>query len=88
MTGLYFPSVRVSRFATRCGRTVAMPSPRFSRKNENLKNRRLVRFFADKYYGTDTDNAEKHRKARVAEKVVCELYIMLVVVLEEFDFSV
>ena len=46
-------SVVISRFATRCGRTVAMPSPRFSRKKSNLKNHRLVRFFADKYDGTE-----------------------------------
>ena len=50
---IYFLSVTLSRFATRCGRTVAMPSPRFSLKNENLKNKRLVRFFADIYDVTE-----------------------------------
>ena len=47
-------SVKLSRFATRYGRTVAIWSPRISRKTSNLKNNRLVRFFADKYAGTET----------------------------------
>ena len=57
-------------------------------KKFKLKNRRLVRFFADKYAGTDSDYAENTRKALITEKVVCELYFQLVVVLEEFDFGV
>ena len=57
-------------------------------KNFKFKNHSLVRFFADKYDETVTDYTEKYRKARVAEKVVCELYFMLVVVPDEFDFSV
>ena len=35
-----------------------------------------------------TDYAENTRKARVSEKVVWELYFRLVVVPDEFDFSV
>ena len=79
---------RNSRFATRYGRTVAMPSPRISRKNENLKILILVRFCADNYIETETDYAENTRKSLIAEKVVSELYFQLVVVPEEFDFSV
>ena len=41
------------------------------------------------YFRTTTEHLEKIRKAQVAEKVVCkQLYFMLVVVLDEFDFSV
>ena len=65
-----------------------MPSSRISRKKSNLKNQILVRFFADNYFETETDHAENTRKSLIAEKVVCELYFQLVVVLEEFDFSV
>ena len=65
-----------------------MPSPRISRKNSNLKIRSLVRFFAEMYFETDTDYTENTRKSLIPEKVVCELYFQLVVVLEEFDFSV
>ena len=42
-------SVRLSRFATRCGRTVAISTPRICRKNSNVKTNRAVRFSADKY---------------------------------------
>ena len=45
-------------------------------------------YFADNYFETETDYAENIRKARVAEKVFWELYFMLVVVPDEFDFSV
>ena len=79
---------RNSRFATRYGRTVAMPSPRFSRKSSNLKIQILVRFSADNYFEKETDHAENTRKSLIAEKVVSELYFQLVVVLDEFDFSV
>ena len=44
--------------------------------------------FADKYNGTVPDDADNTRKSLITEKVVCELYFQLVVVLEEFDFSV
>ena len=40
------------------------------------------------YFETTTDHAENTRKSLVAEKVVCELYFQLVVVPDEFDFSV
>ena len=40
------------------------------------------------YFETETDYAENTRKSLIPEKVVCELYFQLVVVLEEFDFSV
>ena len=40
------------------------------------------------YFETETDYAENTRKSLIAEKVVCELYFQLVVVPEEFDFSV
>ena len=79
---------RNSRFATRYGCTVAMPSPRISRNNSNLKNHSLVRFFAEMYFETETDYAENIRKSLIPEKVVCELYFQLVAVLEEFDYSV
>ena len=42
-------SVTLSRFATRCGRTVAISTPRICRKNSNVKTNRAVRFSADKY---------------------------------------
>ena len=42
-------SVRLSRFATRCGCTVAISTPRICRKNSNVKTNRAVRFSADKY---------------------------------------
>ena len=40
------------------------------------------------YFGMETDHAENIRKARVAEKVVCNLFFMLVVVLNKIDFRV
>ena len=40
------------------------------------------------YFETTTDHLENTRKSLVAEKVVCELYFQLVVVPDEFDFSV
>ena len=43
------PSVTLSRFATRCGRTVAILTPRICRNNSNVKTNRAVRFSADKY---------------------------------------
>ena len=48
--GLLFRlSVTLSRFATRCGRTVAISTPRICRKISNVKTNRAVRFSADKY---------------------------------------
>ena len=46
---LFCLSVTLSRFATRCGRTVAISTPRICRKNSNVKTNRAVRFSADKY---------------------------------------
>ena len=56
--GLFCPhlfrlSVTLSRFATRCGRTVAISTPRICRKNSNVKTNRAVRFSADKYDGAE-----------------------------------
>ena len=71
---------------------MAVPSRcrrRESQKNVNIKkDHRLVRFFADNYFETETDYAENTRKSLIPEKVVCELYFQLVVVPERFDFSV
>ena len=48
--GLLFRlSVTLSRFATRCGRTVAISTPRICRKHSNVKTDLAVRFSADKY---------------------------------------
>ena len=46
---LFRLSVTLSRFATRCGCTVAISTPRICRKNSNVKTNRAVRFSADKY---------------------------------------
>ena len=46
-------SVTLSWFATRCGRTVAISTPRICRKNSNVKTNRAVRFSADKYGGAE-----------------------------------
>ena len=71
---------------------MAVPSRcarRDSLKNVNIKKYHiLVRFFADNYFETETDYAENTRKPPIAEKVACELYFKLVVVPDEFDFSV
>ena len=73
--GLFRP---VSRFATRYGRTVSMPSPRFSRKRK--QNKRLVQFLADIYFRKETDYAGNSRKLRIAGKLSCKSYITLVIV--------
>ena len=85
---LFRPSVAIrglpQDMAVRPSRCPRRESP----KNVNIKKyHRLVRFFADKYDGTEPIQIGKMKKSRIFSKVFPKLYIMLVVVPDEFDFS-
>ena len=65
------------------------PYRRDSLKNVNIKKyHRLVRFFADKYAVTEPISMRKTKNLLIISKVFPNLYFTLVVVTDEFDFSV